>query len=70
MTETTKIILRKDGAVEGLLTVTKLSVDIVWRIFDDVKYELDGCWTTRDLLEGLRDRKVDFIFEEVEVLNI
>ena len=53
----TKIVLTdRDnyGEVLGILLVEGMTEKEVWSIFDDVKYELEGCWTVDDLITKLK----------------
>lgn len=53
----TKIVLTDSdnyGEVLGILLVEGMTEKEVWSIFDDVKYELECCWTVDDLITKLK----------------
>lgn len=55
--EYTKMVLTDSdnyGEVLGILFVKGMSQDDVYEIIDDVKYELEGCWTVDDLIERIK----------------
>lgn len=63
--ETSIVILDADyeRCVLGLLTVKGKTAEEIDDIIRKVKAEVD-CWTWEDILERLRDLKIDFSWEE------
>ena len=63
--ETKIIILDADyeRCVLGLLTVKGKTEVEINNIIAEIKSEVD-CWTWEDILERLRDSKIDFSWEE------
>lgn len=54
----TKMVLTDSdnyGEVLGILFVKGMTEKEVWCIFDDVKYELECCWTVDDLIERIKE---------------
>ena len=53
----TKVVLTDSdnyGEVLGILLVEGMTEKEIWSIFDDVKYELECCWTVDDLITKLK----------------